>query len=140
MAATFTIDTLSISPTEVTIGEVVTISVLVANTGDLAGSYELTLKIDDVAEATEEITLDAGASQEITFTTFKDVAGSYLIDVNGLSGTFVVKEKPAAPPPPPSPPLSPPAEPINWGLLGSILAGCVIIFIAILLVAARHRA
>ena len=154
MLATFSIDTLSISPTEVTIGEVVTISVLVANTGDLAGNYELTLKIDDVDEATEEVTLDAGASQEITFTTFKDVAGSYLTDVNGFSGTFVVKEEPGAPPSPPSPPhpppsppspphpppSPPPAKPVNWALLGSIIAGCGVVFMFILLVAARRRA
>jgi hypothetical protein len=87
---------LSITPAEVGIGEEVTISLLVANTGDLAGSYEVTLEIDNVVVATEVVTLAAGASEGVNFTTAKDVAGTYAVSVGGLSGTFVVKAAPAA--------------------------------------------
>jgi len=69
------------------------ISVLVANTGDESGSYEVTLKIDDVVVATEEVTLAGGASQRVTFTITKDITDTYSVDVSGLTGSFTVKEE-----------------------------------------------
>jgi hypothetical protein len=89
--AAFAVSTLTVSPATVDIGETVTISVLVTNTGGLTGSYEVTLKVDEVAVATQEVTVDGGASQEVTFTTTKDAAGTYAVDVNGLADTFVVR-------------------------------------------------
>jgi hypothetical protein len=89
--AAFIPSDLSITPAVVDVGEEVTISVLATNTGDLIGSYEVTLKMDDVVVATKEVTLIGGASQEVTFTTTKDVAGTYTVDVNGLTGEFVVR-------------------------------------------------
>ncbi len=77
-AAAFTSSELSISPGEVYVGETVTISVFITNSGDADGSYAVMLKINGEAEATKEITLSAGASEEITFTTAKDVAGILL--------------------------------------------------------------
>ena len=90
--ATFTVNSLEITPTEVDIGEEVTISVLVTNTGDATGSYEVTLKTDDVVIATEEvIDLAGGASQKVTFTTASDSAGVLVVDVSGITGSFVVR-------------------------------------------------
>jgi hypothetical protein len=80
----------SISPAEVNIGESVTISTTVSNTGDLAGSYKVTLKINNIVEDTKDVTFDAHTSKTITFTTVKDIAGTYTVDVNGLSGTFTI--------------------------------------------------
>ena len=137
-AAAFTSSDLSISPGEVDIGEIVTISVLVTNTGNLAGSYEVTLKIDDIVIASEEVTLAGGASQEVTFTTSKDIAGSYSVDINGLTGSFTVREKPAppAPPPPEVPPVKPP---IKWPLIGGII-GLVIAVGLLVFFLVRRRA
>ena len=132
-AAAFASSDLSISPGEVEIGETVTISATVANTGTATGSYKVTLKIDGVVEETKEVTLKAGASKEVTFTTSKDAAGSYSVDVNGLSGSFTVKERPAPPvtpaPTPPPPPVAPPTpeKPFNWPLVGGIIAGVVVV-------------
>ncbi len=136
-AAVFTSSNLSISPSEVNIGETVTISILITNAGDAAGSYEVTLKINGVVEATKEVTLGPGTSQEVTFSTARDVAGSYTVDVNGLSGSFTVKEKPAPPTPPVTPaplaPLPPPAAALNWpviwGITGGVIAGLVIYWV-----------
>ncbi len=122
--AAFTASALTISPTEVDIGERVTISVLVANTGDLSGSYTVTLTINDVVVATEDVTLAGGASQEVTFTTVKDVVGTYAVNVDGLSGTFTVK----APP-----------KPINWWLIGGIIAACIALVAVISLIVTRRR-
>ncbi len=128
--ATFTTSGLTISPTEVDIGESITISALATNTGDLAGSYKVTLKIANVVEATKDITLAGGASQEVTFTAVKDVAGTYAVNVDGQSGTFTVKV--AAPPP------LPPVKPINWWLIGGIIAGLVIVGLLIYFLVRRQ--
>ena len=124
--AAFVASELSITPAEVDIGEEVSITTLVTNTGDLAGSYEVTLRIDDIVAATKEVTLDAGASEEVIFAITKNVAGSYAVTVDGLSGTFVVK----------TPAVS--AKPTNWGLIGGSIAGVIIIGVLIWL-AVRRR-
>jgi len=90
--AAFTPSSLTISPSEVDIDETVNISISVANTGGQAGSYTVTLKIDGVLEETKEVTVVAGASTGVTFTTAKDEAGTYSVDVNGLTGSFEVME------------------------------------------------
>ncbi len=123
LPAAFTSSSLSISPVEVDIGEAVSISTLVTNTGEEAGSYTITLKIDGVVEETKEIALAGGTSKTVTFTTAKDKAGTYSVDVDGLMGSFMVK---AAPPPPPTPPPG-----VNWAILGPIIG--VAVFLAIFL-------
>ncbi len=146
-APAFGTSDLSITPAEVDVGEEVAISLLVANSGDCAGSYEVTLEIDDVAVATEAVTLAAGASERVTFATAKDVAGTYTVSAGGLSGTFVVKEEApileAAPPPAEPPPEAPPAgEETNslniWVIVGIIAAVIVVVLFAVTL--GRRRA
>ena len=127
--AAFVTSDLSITPAEVNIGEEVTINVLVTNTGDVTDSYEVTLKIDEVLVATEEVTLASSASQTVTFTTTADIAGTYAITVDGLSGTFVVTE--VTPPPLPTP--------INWWLIGGITAGFIFVCFIIWWVVANRR-
>ena len=90
--AAFSLSPLIISPNEVAAGESVTISVEVTNTGEAAGNYAVTLKIDGVVEASKDIIVNAGASKKVTFTTVRDLPGGYAINVNGLSGTLVVTE------------------------------------------------
>ena len=91
--ASFTISNLSIYPPEVLPGETVTIMALITNTGDLSGSHEVALKIDDVTEETNEVTLDGGDSQTVTFTVTRDTVGTYTVNVNNLTGSFKVKEE-----------------------------------------------
>jgi hypothetical protein len=128
--AAFTPSSLSIFPPEANIGETVRISVLVTNTGEQEASYTVTLKINETVEETREITL-AGGSEMVTFTTAKDEAGTYSVDVNSLTGSFIVKEAP--PVVEEEPQSQPPAPPtgVKWTILGPILA--VIIFLAIFL-------
>jgi hypothetical protein len=128
--AAFTPSSLTISPLEANIGEMVRISVLVTNTGEQEASYTVALKINGVIEETREIDL-GGGSETVPFTIFKYEAGTYSVDVNNLPGSFMVKE---APPmveeEPQSPPPAPPTG-VKWTILGPILA--VIIFLAIFL-------
>jgi len=160
--AAFTPSSLRLSPVEANIGDEVTISLFVVNTGGKSGSYEMTLKINGVVEAVEEIKVSAGFSKEVTFTTSKDIADTYSVDVNGLTDSFTVKEKEAVTPAPStsppaeetSPPLpaeetdlSPPAEEtdlslpakeINWPVLGGVIGGVVVIGLLIFFVVRRR--
>jgi len=128
--AAFTPSSLSISPLEANIGETVRISVLVTNTGEQKASYTVTLKINEMVAETKEIEL-GGGSETVIFTTAKNEAGTYYVDVNSLHGSFIVKEVPLMTEE--EPPSQPPAPPtgVKWTILGPILA--VIIFLAIFL-------
>ena len=116
----FAITTLSISPTDVNTGELVTISILVTNTGDATGTYTAILKIDNVVVTTKDVTLAGGASQMVTFTTSQDIVGNYVVNVDSLSGTFVVKAA------------------MNWWLIGGVIACTVIIGVIISRVVRRR--
>ena len=149
--ADFETSYLTILPGEVDPGEKVTIKAKAANTGDLSGSYEVTLRINKVAEATKEITVAGGSSGTVTFTTSKDTAGTYTVNVNGLSGTFTVTAPPALPPAPaPAPPVAPaPAPPVapapapptvvNWLLSGGIIGAVVVVVLLVYFLWWRRR-
>ncbi len=160
--AAFTVSNLTISPSAVDAAEMVTISVSVTNTGDLAGEFKATLKINGAAASTGKITLDGDATGAVTFTTAQGAAGTYTIDVHGLTGQFTVKavtreavitvppwslELPHAPSPDPRPPtasLQPPAPApvpsVSWWLLGAIaLATIIVVGLVLWLVAFRRE-
>ncbi len=108
--AAFQVTELNISPDKVDPGEKVTIRVEVTNTGGSIGSYTAKLKINDVIEITREIDLAPGTSQQLRFSVYKDIPGTYTVTLGELTGNFEVI-KPASPPPPPTPPPPPPAPP-----------------------------
>ena len=131
--AAFSLSTLAVSPAEAEIGSPIAISALVKNTGEKMGILRVILKIDGKVEQVEYIALDPGASKEVSFTTSRDTAGSYAVDVNGLTGSFTIKEKPALPTPTPVP-----SKPVSWPVIGGIIAGVVAIA-AIIMTVLRHR-
>jgi len=89
--AAFTVSWLTISPAEANIGQEVTISALITNTGDATGSHDVILSIDGVVQATESIIdLAGGASQEVAFNIVRESAGVYTVNVNGTTGIIVV--------------------------------------------------
>jgi uncharacterized membrane protein len=91
----FTVSGLVLSPTEVEVGEEVTISATVTNTGEGEGSYTVVLKINEVAEDDETVLLAGGASTIVEFRVVKEAAGMYSVEVDGLNSTFTVKEAPS---------------------------------------------
>jgi len=72
------------------IGQAVTISVNVANTGESGGSYTVVLKVNGVVEDTRLISLGGGQTIEIVFSTVKSEEGNYTVEVNGQVATFSV--------------------------------------------------
>jgi hypothetical protein len=89
--AAISVGGLTISPTQVSTGQTVTIGVQVSNNGDLAGSYMLTLKVNNVSVATRDVAAAGGTTQTAQFTVTQEATGTYNVDVNGLTGTFTVK-------------------------------------------------
>ncbi len=93
---------LSIDPGEVKPGEKVTVTAEVTNTGGTEGTYTAELKINGVTEATQKVTVAAGASQRLSFTVSRDTPRTYKISLGELTGEFVVaKPLPTPIPPPP---------------------------------------
>jgi len=145
--ASFTASGLSITPAEVDIAESVTISAKVTNTGDLAGKYDLILKINGVEVSHEMISLDGDSSQTVTFVTIQGKAGTYTVSLNGLSGKFTVRPvteqviikappipplkveypKPTPPAPAPTPTPPPGYGPTSWWVILIIAVAAVVV-------------
>ena len=125
--AAFATSNLTITPAEVDTGEEVTISILVTNTGDLSGSYQVTLKIDAEVVGTKQVTLDGGASETVTFTTTRDIPGTYSVTIDGQTGTFGVLAVEVPPP-----------EVIRWWRIAIIITA-VTLAVVIPLVIRRRR-
>jgi len=131
-AAEFVISELVVTPEEVRVGETVTITADVTNTGEVEGSCNVVLKINGVVEATTEVTLDSSAKQEVSFSIARDIAATYSVDVNGLKTSFTVKEKLV-----PVVPVIP--KPINWSLIGGIIGGVIAVGLLVYFLAVRRR-
>lgn len=92
--AEFRVSDLVISPTVVNPGQVVTISCTVTNMTYQAGDYTVTLGGDFMAEQT--VSLAPGESKVVSFEVVPDVARTYSVTVDGLSGTFKATTVPVA--------------------------------------------
>ena len=93
----FSVSALQVSPEKIDAGEEVTITVDVANPGDVAGSLEVALKVNGVVEETKEVTVSAGETRMVTFTVTRDEAGVYNVEVDGQTGAFEVTVPSGAP-------------------------------------------
>ncbi len=124
--AKFKLSELAINPVQTEVGEPVTISAIVQNTGELEGSYTLTLKINGEIEQSKETTLAAGESRQVSFTVIKDDPGTYAVTVEGLTGEFIVLA-------PASSASSPPWVSIYWWviLLAAAIIALMVYFLAI---------
>ena len=86
----FLVKNLSIQPTKAQPNEVVTITVSVTNTHNTWGAYSLVLKIDGVEEEGKQANVDAGSTQDVSFSVMREKPGKYAVFINGLSGSFTV--------------------------------------------------
>jgi chitodextrinase len=91
--AEFTVSNLSITPTEIELGEGVTISVLVTNVGEETGARTVTLSVEG-EPITFEVTLEGGESEELEFEFFPVSEGTYVVEVDDLVGGFTVESPP----------------------------------------------
>ncbi|GEM_PF-949298 len=89
--ASFSVSNLIISPDRVKQGESVAISAMVTNNGETSGSYSVVLKIKGTVEAVEEVHLGPNSSERVTFHVVKNTPGFYNVELEGLTGRFVVE-------------------------------------------------
>jgi len=73
----------------------------------------------------------------VTFTTTKSIAGTYSVEIGGLSGSFTVEEQPVETTPPPD---IPEELTINWPIIWGTMAGVLVVGVVILWIAIRRRA
>ncbi len=88
--ANFSVSELTVTPNKAIIGSPVNVEILIANSGDLGGTYEATLYVDNVVEEKKEVTLDGNSSQKVSFTVNKTIAKFYSVNVGGQVGAFTM--------------------------------------------------
>jgi len=71
-------------------GEDITISADITNLSNTAGTYAVTLWIDNTVEAGKNVSLEAGEATPVSFTVTRDVEGSYQVRLDRLLGSFRV--------------------------------------------------
>lgn len=91
--AVFKVGNLEIEPSSIDAGGTVRISIDVTNIGGRSGSYNVTLKIDGRTREEKTIVLNPRENKTVDFDVSAPQAGTFAVDVNGLTGSYVVKKK-----------------------------------------------
>jgi hypothetical protein len=128
LPATFVLSDWDIAFSEAGDERQATIDFLLSNIGNLPGSYDVAMVVNDTVEDSKVIELEAGGSQTISFSTTKPGPGAFTVEVNGVSFFFTV--------PAPSEPIEA-GSAIDWPLVGSIAGGVVLLVILTLFIISR---
>jgi hypothetical protein len=115
--ANIVVNELLVTPPTPRVGDTVTISVLVVNSGDGEGSYEVVLYIDNKVADSETVTLAGNTEQTVTFTHIPETTGVHTVEVDDLSAIFAVLKQAEEPEEPSA---------LNWWLIGGIIGCCVV--------------
>ena len=85
--------TLNVEPPTVESGELVNVSIDVRNDGTVALSRTLTFFVDGNLIEKREVTVQPGVTETVTFTHVETKEGAHTVQIEGITGTFTVKEK-----------------------------------------------
>ena len=96
--ARFVISSLSIEPDKALTSELIGIVCRATNEGETEGSCQLTLCVDGIEESSQDVTLAPQEGQTVTFYLARDEAGTYVVDVNGVTGEMVISAPQAGQP------------------------------------------
>ena len=69
-----------------------TVSVECGNTGTVSGEYQVVLTINGAVEDEKTVTIGPDETTRVSFVVTAGEAGEYLVDVNGLSGSYDVEK------------------------------------------------
>jgi hypothetical protein len=94
--ACFEVADLTVTPTEASPGETITVSVKLTNTGDLTGNSEVLLALDNEVVRNQIKTLQGRSSEKIVFTIVANTIGEHRVSIRNLVATFFIKKPPAA--------------------------------------------
>jgi hypothetical protein len=81
---------LVVSHIQAKVGEAVTVSANISNTGTVSGNYTVDLKVNGLTEETKTVQVRADSTETVRFEVVKENPGTYSINVGGLSGSFTV--------------------------------------------------
>jgi hypothetical protein len=124
-SADISVRNLTLSADEIVAGEYLTVSTGVFNTGEAESTRILTLMVNGELEATEEITVAAGAGETASFTISRAIPGSYDVEIDGYASQFTVV-------------ASPPAA-TTWPMIGGVIAAAIAVMTAAVLISIRRR-
>lgn len=88
--AQFEVSTLTVKPATVMVGYPATVTATVINSGDIAGSYTVSLLIDGQEIDSREVLVDPGAYKEVSFQVTRTTAGSYKLMVGNSTAKLTV--------------------------------------------------
>ena len=91
-SADFTASNLAITPAVAEVGQTVTATVEISNTGEIKGIYPAILQVAGVQIEDKDIAVPSGATETASFTFTRDAPGCYEIEVTGLTGHLIVVE------------------------------------------------
>ncbi|EMA63074.1 CARDB domain-containing protein [Halorubrum lipolyticum] len=95
-SAAFEVTDVSLSETEIAVGDTVTVTAAIENTGDSDGTYTADLLVDGTVEESKSVDIAAGQTETVTFTRSFDTAGDYTIGVgDGPTRELTVEPEPA---------------------------------------------
>jgi hypothetical protein len=86
------VSNLVVEPEEVLVGNSVVVSADIRNTGGKTGDYQATLTVNGAVQETRNLEVPAESVQSVSFTVTPTSLGEYLIDLGGLTGSFVAQE------------------------------------------------
>jgi hypothetical protein len=93
--AHFEVADLTVNPHDILPYETITVNATIINTGDLTGSFEAILTINNEVVRNQIKTLKGGSSETIVFTIVADTVGEHRVSLGNKVATFIVKEPPA---------------------------------------------
>lgn len=86
--AEFTISSLTVSPTEVFVGDEITVYATVMNVGNADGVYVATIILNGVTMESKEVSLSSGEFTKIFFKIMENKSGDYEIKVGQLKKRY----------------------------------------------------
>ncbi|RJS70340.1 hypothetical protein CW714_07470 [Methanophagales archaeon] len=110
VSADVTVTGVTVSPESVEVGENVTITASVENTGNTTETVPIVFKINGEEVKSVNVTVEANATETVECMVAEDEAGTYEVTVNGASASFTVTA-PATPTPTPEVTPSPSSSP-----------------------------
>ena len=115
-------------PQQAQANQPVTVLANIANSGDEAGKYTATLKINGEAEQTMVGKVSAHAAVPVKFEVVKNTPGMYTVDINGQQSSFVIVDDDSKKPAPAK----------VWAVIGFVICAMGIVVVLVLLVQRRR--
>lgn len=115
--ADITIQTLTLTPNRIQVGQSSTVRVLVANKGGTAGTYTIVLRVSGQVQSTQFVQLGPGESKEVNITISPGLSGTYTVTAGDDSDNLIVESLPAT------------ATALNYWWIWLILGAAFLLFI-----------